>query len=48
VRLAALARVLEAVAGGDVRVLAGVLRRGLEALAGPVAVVTPLAPRRSK
>jgi hypothetical protein len=41
-RLAALARIAEAMAGGDLRVLVCELRQGLERLAGPVADVVPI------
>jgi hypothetical protein len=46
--LAAKARLLERLLGGDERLLAGELVRGLEALAGPSAEILPLAGRHRR
>lgn len=45
-RLAAKARIVEALSIGDVKVIAGELRADLEALTGPCATVIELAARR--
>jgi hypothetical protein len=45
-KLAAKARIVEALASGDLRVLATELRGGLEALAGPSALIVPLVRRK--
>lgn len=45
-RLAAKARIVEALSSGDVRLLAGELRAELEALAGPGADVVPIGRKR--
>lgn len=47
-RIVALAAAVEALSDGHARVLAGELRRKLEALAGPMASVTNLADKRPK
>lgn len=46
VTLAAKARIVEALSGGDVRILAAELREALESLAGPSADVVPIGGRR--